>query len=206
MMQFLNIKKKFLKTIFSIFLIFIFSIDAAIPKNKTLKLINDYLEDIRTLQANFSQTNNMGDIMTGVLFLKKPGKIRFSYDPPNNLQIVTKQQAVLIFDPKNSGSGPLTYPMSSTPLGFLIKNDLSSLIGENGKVFELDDFIFLKVHNPQYHLRIEFSKNPLSLFGWEFKNKIGETIKVTLNNIQKIIIYQMKFLKLIRIMKELKNS
>ena len=185
MMQFLNIRKKFLKTIFSIFLIFIFSIDAASPKNNTLKIINDYLEDIRTLQANFSQTNNMGDIMTGVLFLKKPGKIRFSYDPPNNLQIVTKQQAVLIFDPKNSGSGPLTYPISSTPLGFLIKNDLSSLIGENGKVFELDDFIFFQVHNPQYHLRIEFSKNPLSLFGWEFKNKIGETIKVTLNNIQK---------------------
>ena len=185
MMQFLNIRNKFLKTIFSISLIFIFSIDAASPKNNTLKLINDYLEDIRTLQANFSQTNNMGDIMTGVLFLKKPGKIRFSYDPPNNLQIVTKQQAVLIFDPKNSGSGPLTYPISSTPLGFLIKNDLSSLIGENGKVFELDDFIFLKVNNPQYHLRIEFSKNPLSLFGWEFKNKIGETIKVTLNNIQK---------------------
>ena len=185
MMQFLNIRKKFLKTIFSIFLIFIFSIDAASPKNNTLKLINDYLEDIRTLQANFSQTDNIGDIMTGVLFLKKPGKIRFSYDPPNNLQIVTKQQAVLIFDPKNSGSGPLTYPISSTPLGFLIKNDLSSLIGENGKVFELDDFIFFKVHNPQYHLRIEFSKNPLSLFGWEFKNKIGETIKVTLNNIQK---------------------
>ena len=185
MMQFLNIRKKFLKTIFSIFLIFIFSIDAASPKNNTLKLINDYLEDIRTLQANFSQTNNTGDIMTGVLFLKKPGKIRFSYDPPNNLQIVTKQQAVLIFDPKNSGSGPLTYPISSTPLGFLIRNDLSSLIGENGKVFELDDFIFFKVHNPQYHLIIEFSKNPLSLFGWEFKNKIGETIKVTLNNIQK---------------------
>ena len=185
MMQFLNIRKKFLKTIFSIFLIFIFSIDAASPKNSSLKLINDYLGDIKTLQANFSQTNNTGDIMTGVLFLKKPGKIRFSYDPPNNLQIVTKQQAVLIFDPKNSGSGPLTYPMSSTPLGFLIKNDLSSLIGESGEVFELDDFIFLKVRNPQYHLSIEFRKNPLSLFGWEFKNQIGETIKVTLNSIQK---------------------
>ena len=184
-MQLLNIKKNFLKKIFSIFLIFIFSVDTAIPQNKTLKLINDYLGDIRTLQANFSQTNNMEDIMTGSLFLKKPGKIRFSYDPPNNLQIVTKQQAVLIFDPKNSGSGPLTYPMSSTPLGFLIKNDLSSLIGENVEVFELDDFIFLKVHNSQSTLRIEFSKNPLSLSGWEFKNQVGETIKVKLNNIKK---------------------
>ena len=185
MMQLLIIKKNILKKIFSIFLIFIFSIDTAIPQNKTLKLINDYLGDIRTLQANFSQTNNMEDIMTGALFLKKPGKIRFSYDPPNNLQIVTKQQAVLIFDPKNSGSGPLTYPLSSTPLGFLIKNDLSSLIGENVEVFELDDFIFLKVHNSQSTLRIEFSKNPLSLSGWEFKNQVGETIKVTLNNIKK---------------------
>ena len=184
-MQLLNIKKKFLKTIFSIFLIFIFSINVAIPENKTLKLINNYLGDIRTLQADFSQTNDMGDIMTGTLFLKKPGKIRFSYDPPNNLQIVTKQQAVLIFDPKNSGSGPLTYPMSSTPLGFLIENNLGSLIGENGEVFELDDFIFLNVRNPQYHLRIEFSKNPLSLFGWEFKNQVSETIKIRLNNIQK---------------------
>ena len=184
-MQLLIIKKNFLKKIFSIFLIFIFSIDTAIPQNNTLKLIKDYLGDIRTLQANFSQTNNMEDIMTGALFLKKPGKIRFSYDPPNNLQIVTKQQAVLIFDPKNSGSGPLTYPMSSTPLGFLIKNDLSSLIGENGEVFELDDFIFLKVRNSQSSLRIEFSKNPLSLSGWEFKNQVGETIKVTLNNIKK---------------------
>ena len=184
-MQLLIIKKNILKKIFSIFLIFIFSIDTAIPQNKTLKLINDYLGDIRTLQANFSQTNNMEDIMTGALFLKKPGKIRFSYDPPNNLQIVTKQQAVLIFDPKNSGSGPLTYPISSTPLGFLIKNDLSSLIGENGEVFELDDFIFLKIRNSQSILRIEFSKNPLSLSGWEFKNQVGETIKVTLNNIKK---------------------
>ena len=184
-MQLLIIKKNILKKIFSIFLIFIFSIDTAIPQNKTLKLINDYLGDIRTLQANFSQTNNTGDIMTGVLFLKKPGKIRFSYDPPNNLQIVTKQQAVLIFDPQNSGSGPLTYPMSSTPLGFLIKNDLSSFIGESGEVFELDDFIFLKIRNSQSTLRIEFSKNPLSLSGWEFKNQVGETIKVTLNNVRK---------------------
>ena len=184
-MHLLDIKKNFLKTVFSIFLIFIFSIGAAIPETKTLKLVKEYLGDINTLQANFSQTNNMGDIITGTLFLKKPGKIRFSYDPPNNLQIVSKQQAVLIFDPKNNGSGPLTYPLSSTPLGFLIKNDLGSLIDANSEVFELADYIFLNVRNTQYQLRIEFSKNPLLLIGWEFKNQIGETIKVTLNNIQK---------------------
>ena len=180
-----HFRKKFFRTILSISIIFIFSTDVVLPKDNTLKLIKDYLEDIRTLQARFSQSDYMGDIMTGDLFLKKPGKIRFSYDPPHYLQIVSKQKAILIFDPKNSGSGPLTYPLSYTPLGFLIKNDLSSLISENGESFELNDFIFLKIRNPQYQVSIEFNKNPISITGWEFKNQMGEMIKIRLTDIRK---------------------
>ena len=178
-------RKKLLGEIFSIFLIFIFSTEVTLPKNKSIKLIKDYLEDIKTLQAEFSQTNQTEDIMTGIFFLKKPGKIRLSYDPPQNLQIVSKQQAVLIFDPKNGGSGPLTYPLHSTPLSFLIKNDLSLFINENGESLELGNLIIFKVHNPQYNLTIEFNKNPVSLLGWEFENKMGELIKIRLNNIHK---------------------
>ena len=184
-MQMRGFKKKFLRTIFSISIIFIFSTDVALPKNNILTLVKDYLGDIKTLQARFSQTDYMGEIMTGDLFLKKPGKIRFSYDPPNYLQIVSKQQAILIFDPKNSGTGPLTYPLSYTPLGFLIKNDLSSLIGENYKSFELNNLIFLKIRNPQYQLSIEFNKNPVSIIGWEFKNQMGEMIKIRLKDRRK---------------------
>ena len=184
-MQMRGFKKKFLRTIISISIIFIFSTDVALPKKNTLKLVKDYLGDISTLQARFSQTDYMGEIMEGDLYLKKPGKIRFSYDPPNYLQIVSKQQAILIFDPKNSGTGPLTYPLSYTPLGFLIKNDLSSLISENSESFELDDLIFLKIRNPQYQLSIEFNKNPVSIVGWEFKNQMGETIRIKLKDIRK---------------------
>ena len=178
-------RRKFLGTILSIFLIFIFSTEVTLPKNKSLKLIEDYLGDIKTLQAEFSQTNQTGDILTGIFFLKKPGKIRFSYDPPQNLQIVSKQQAVLIFDPKNGGSGPLTYPLHSTPLGFLIKSDLSIFINENGESLEIGDLIIFKVRNPQYNLSVEFNKNPVSLIGWEFENQMGEIIRIRLNNIQK---------------------
>ena len=178
-------KKKFLGKIFSIFLIFIFSAEVTLPKNKSIKLIKDYLGDIKTLQAEFSQTNHTEDIMTGIFFLKKPGKIRLSYDPPQNLQIVSKQQAVLIFDPQNRGSGPLTYPLHSTPLSFLIKNDLSLFMNGNGESLELDNLIIFKVRNPQYNLSIEFNKNPVSLLGWEFENQMGELIKIRLNNIHK---------------------
>ncbi len=184
-MKMQDFRKKFLRTILSISIIFIFSTDVVLSKNNTLELIKDYLGDIRTLQARFSQTDFRGEIITGDLFLKKPGKIRFSYDPPNYLQIVSKQQAILIFDPKNNGTGPLTYPLSYTPLGFLIKNDLSSLISENGESFELNDLIFLRIRNPQYQLSIEFNKSPVSITGWEFENQMGEMIKIRLKDIRK---------------------
>ncbi len=177
-------RKNSLKAIFSIFIVFIFLTEVAHSENQVLKRIQQYLVNMRTLQADFSQLNDTGDVMTGKLFLKKPGKIRFSYDQPHNLQIVSKQRAILIFDPKGSGSGPLTYPLSSTPLGFLIGKDFRALINENGESFETNDKMFIKIQNPQYRLSIEFKKNPASLIGWEFKNQMGETISISLSNIK----------------------
>ena len=177
-------RKNSLKAISGIVIIFIFSTEVARSENQIFARIQQYLLNMRTLQANFSQLSDTGDIMTGKLYLKKPGKIRFSYDHPHNLQIVSKQQAILIFDSKSSGSGPLTYPLSSTPLGFLIGNEFGALINENGESFELNDKIFIKIQNPQYRLSIEFKKNPVSLVGWEFENQMGETIGISLNNIK----------------------
>ena len=183
-MQFEIFRKNSLKAIFSIFIVFIFLTEVAHSENQVLKRIQHYLVNIRTLQADFSQLNDMGDIMTGKLFLKKPGKIRFSYDQPHNLQIVSKQRAILIFDPKGSGSGPLTYPLSSTPLSFLIRNEFVALMNEHSESFELDDNIFIKIQNPQYRLSIEFKKKPVSLVGWEFENQMGEIVSISLNNIK----------------------
>ena len=183
-MQLEIFRKNSLRVISNIFIIFIFSTEVVLSENKILNQIQNYLVNMRTLQANFSQLNDTGDILTGNLYLKKPGKIRFSYDHPHNLQIVSKQQAILIFDPKSIGSGPLTYPLSSTPLGFLIGNEFDTLMNENGESFEQDNKIFIEIQNPQYRLIIEFKKKPVSLVGWEFKNQMGETIRILLNNIK----------------------
>ena len=183
-MQVKIFRKNFLKTISTIFIISIVSIGVAFSKDQIFTPIQEYLVDIKTLQANFTQINDTGEIMTGKLFLKKPGKIRFSYDTPHNLQIVSKQQALLIFDPKSSGSGPLTYPLSSTPLGFLIKNEVGALINESSESFEIDDKMFIKIQNPKYRVSIAFKKKPISLVGWEFENQIGEIISISLDNIK----------------------
>ena len=45
--------------------------------------------------------------------------------------------------------------------------------------------MIFKVRDPQYNLNVEFTKNPISLVGWEFENQMGEIIKIRLNNILK---------------------
>jgi len=177
-------RKKLFRAISCVFIVVIFLTEVVLSKDQALTRIQQYLSNMKTFQANFYQTNDTGDIMTGKFYLKKPGRIRFSYDYPHNVQIVSKQQALLIFDPKSSGSGPLTYPLSSTPLGFLIKNEFGSFVNENGDSFEQDDKIFINIQNPQYRIRIEFKKNPISLVGWEFENQMGEIITISLDNIQ----------------------
>ena len=183
-MQLEILRKNSLKAVSSIVIIFIFSTEVALSESQILTRIQNYLLNLRTLQANFSQLSDTGDIMTGNLYLKKPGKIRFSYNHPHNLQIVSNQQAILIFDPKSNGSGPLTYPLSSTPLGFLIEDEFGVLINQNSESFELDNSMFIKIQNGQYRLSIEFKKKPMSLVGWEFENQMGETISISLNNIK----------------------
>ena len=182
-MQLWIYRKKLFKAISSTFIIVIFLTEVAFSKDQALTRVQQYLLDMNTLEANFSQINDTGDIMTGKFYLKKPGKIRFSYDHPHNVQIVSKQAALLIFDPKSSGSGPLTFPLSSTPLGFLIKDKFNAITNENGESVELDNRVFIKIHNSQYRLSIEFKKNPISLVGWEFENKMGEIISISLNNV-----------------------
>ena len=177
-------KKKFFRTLVGIFLVITFSTENTFSENKELSLIQNYLENMTSLEAKFSQTNSSGDILTGNLFVKKPGKIRFSYDPPSNLQIVSKQKAILIFDPKSKGSGPLTYPLSSTPLNFLINKDFNLLFRKNNISFERGDLFILKVTNPQYHLSIMFGKDPISLIGWNFDNQSGENVRVSLNRVK----------------------
>ena len=177
-------RKKLFRAISCTFIVVIFLTEVVLSKDQTLTRIQQYLSNMKTLQANFSQTNDTGDIITGKFYLKKPGRIRFSYDYPHNVQIVSKQRALLIFDPKSSGSGPLTYPLSSTPLGYLIKNEFGGMINENAKSFEQGDKMFMQIQNSQYRVSIEFKKNPVSLVGWDFENQMGEIITISLDNIQ----------------------
>ncbi|MEM9197924.1 MAG: outer membrane lipoprotein carrier protein LolA, partial [Pseudomonadota bacterium] len=77
--------------------------------------ISDYLNTITTLKAPFEQINDDGSVSTGTLYIRRPGRMRFEYNPPEQALVIAAASAVVIFDDK-SNQAPETYPLRRTPL------------------------------------------------------------------------------------------
>ena len=171
-----------------IFFIFLSTSNLKLFANdKELLKIEDYFNSIRTLKSDFLQESSSSLISTGTFFLKKPGKFRFSYDPPIELEVVSHIQAVLIFDPRNNKTGPLTYPISGSPFKFLLKDKFEINTKYFSKIFTEEDMLFIKLNmgnGEKNNLILKFNKNPIKLKGWELENNFGEVTKVFLSNLR----------------------
>mgnify|MGYP005988904277 CR=1 FL=1 len=81
--------------------------------------ISGFLNGITTAQARFEQINDDGSVSTGEVLIKRPGKMRFEYDPPAEALVLASGGAVAIFDRK-SNQPPETYPLKRTPLSLIL--------------------------------------------------------------------------------------
>ena len=53
-----------------------------------LSAISRYLNSLQTAEAPFTQITEDGTISTGKLYIKRPGRVRFEYDPPEEAIVV----------------------------------------------------------------------------------------------------------------------
>ena len=57
-----------------------------------------YLEAMNEAKARFVQTDARGATSQGTVYLKRPGKARFAYDPPSGLLVVSNGGTVAVAD------------------------------------------------------------------------------------------------------------
>ena len=81
--------------------------------------ISRYLNTLKSAQGEFTQINDDGTLSTGKIYIKRPGRIRFEYNPPDQAVVVAGSGAVVVFDPK-SNEAPETYPLRRTPLSIIL--------------------------------------------------------------------------------------
>jgi outer membrane lipoprotein-sorting protein len=91
---------------------------AAPTGRAAIERANAALNAVSTMSAEFTQINGDGRKVTGTLYLQRPGKVRFEYDKPSTLEVVSDGSTVLVRDRKLNTADP--YPISQTPLKFLL--------------------------------------------------------------------------------------
>ena len=95
--------------------------------------LDAYLEDLRTLSGDFTQVSPSGGVTTGKFYLRRPGLLRFEYDPPTPLLIVANGGMVYVRDEALETTD--SYPVGTTPLKFLLRRKVDL---EDAQVMSVD--------------------------------------------------------------------
>jgi outer membrane lipoprotein-sorting protein len=89
-----------------------------------VRRINDYLNSFQSLKSNFSQVGSKGNLSNGVLYISKPGKLRFDY-AGNPTLIISDGRWLTMMD-RNRMRGD-QFPIANTPLRLVVNQQVDLL-------------------------------------------------------------------------------
>ena len=84
-----------------------------------LNKIQTYLNQITTLESRFIQNNPDGTFSEGKLYIRRPGYLRFEYDPPVPHLLIADGSWFIHVDKELKQA--TRYPLSQTPAYFLLR-------------------------------------------------------------------------------------
>ena len=123
----------------------------------------------------------------GEFFIQKPGKVRFAYDDPATMDIVADGQSVVVRDRKLGTQD--VYPLSQTPLRFLLADHVDLLRDTNLVAVYADDVfvtVVVEEKNPivgTSRLMIMFSAADMQLKQWTVTDPQGYDTTVAVYNL-----------------------
>lgn len=154
----------------------------------TVDRLTAYYNSVQALTGTFTQIDPDGTRRTGDIYMQKPGRVRFEYDPPSPVELISNGQSVAVRDRKLN-TQDIT-PLSQTPLRFLLAErvDLASDPHVSG-IYQ--DARFLSVVMQEkvpmmgtYRLLVLFDAKDYSLKQWIVTDPQGYDTQVTLNKVQ----------------------
>jgi outer membrane lipoprotein-sorting protein len=110
--------------------------------------VSQYLSSVQQLSGNFVQVGPDGARVRGEFYIQKPGKVRFEYDPPTPIEIVADGQSVVVRNSKLATQD--LYPLSQTPLRFLLSDRIDLIRDTNVTSVRADDvFVTITIEEKQ---------------------------------------------------------
>jgi outer membrane lipoprotein-sorting protein len=150
--------------------------------NADLQRIAAYLGGIRTMYAKFRQVAPGGGVATGQLWMARPGRMRFEYDPPSPILLLADMFYVYYVDKELVQMSKVG--LKSTPAWLLLRDpitftDLIVTRFERG-ANTLRVTVVEKMEPDNGSLTMVFSDNPLALQQWSIVDQQRKTTTVSL--------------------------
>jgi len=147
----------------------------------------DYLQNLGEVKGRFVQTEPRGSVSQGELYLKRPGRARFAYDPPSGLLVVSDGATVSVFDPRLRTFNH--YPLKYTPLSLFLARQIRLDRGvvvshvthfSNGFGLTARD----ARHEAQGQITLTFATDPFRLSDWTMTDARGQTTRVRITSLE----------------------
>jgi outer membrane lipoprotein-sorting protein len=129
-----------------------------------------YLQGLGEMKGRFEQIDYRGGVSQGDIFLKRPGRARFAYDPPYSLLVISDGSSVMVSDPRLKAVN--RYLLALTPLSILLAKQVR--LDRGVVVTRVDRFTdgFAITardahHRNQGEITLTFGDNPIALREWK---------------------------------------
>ena len=152
-----------------------------------LDRISNYLSSVQTMVGKFVQVGPDGGRTEGAFYMQKPGRVRFQYNPPSPIDIVSDGSSVVVRDRKLATQD--LYPLSQTPLRYLLAERIDLLRDTDVVSVGADDsFATVVIEQKQLfvgtdRLMIMFDAKDLTLKQWTVTDPQGFDTTVAVYNL-----------------------
>jgi outer membrane lipoprotein-sorting protein len=152
-----------------------------------LERISAYLSSVQTMVGKFVQVGPDGGRTEGTFYLQKPGRVRFQYNPPSPIDIISDGSSVVVRDRKLATQD--LYPLSQTPLRYLLAERINLLRDTDVVSVNSDDsFATVVIEQKQLligtdRLMIMFDAKDLTLKQWTVTDPQGFDTTVAVYNL-----------------------
>jgi outer membrane lipoprotein-sorting protein len=152
-----------------------------------IERVNAYLSGLHNVIGDFVQVGPDGTRSEGKFYMQKPGRVRFEYDPPSPVELISDGQSLAVRDRKLSTQD--LYFLSQTPLRFLLADRIDLLKDSDLKAVYADDLFVTLVIEEQHviggthRLMLMFGAKDFRLRQWTITDPQGYDTTVAVYNL-----------------------
>ena len=159
---------------------------AADIRADTLQALREHYAKVPTMKGEFLQFGPKGEQSSGTFAIKRPGKVRFDYEAPSPIEVVSNGLAVMVINNKLKTFD--SYPLKNTPLKLLLDDKLQ--IGDKAilDVQVSDDLTTVVLGDKQIFgdsvITLQFESGTFELRQWTIKDAQGKETSVSVFNVE----------------------